>query len=99
MPIAETKFWRVTVFAVVAMTIASLLCYFVLWSHFYETLPRSPDVAAGRIYPENFHGFVLYETRGENALLNRVENLTLVLVFLSVAAGAFSEWRLVRRRK
>jgi hypothetical protein len=52
----------------------TLLCFFILGltifldQHFYRNRPRQPDLASGRIYPEEIHG----ETR---VYLTRLERL------------------------
>jgi hypothetical protein len=40
----------------------------VLWPHYWNTLPRSPDQAKGRIYADNFHGVVVYWTQRQDTL-------------------------------
>jgi len=45
---------------------------FVLESHYANTLPRSPDRGAGRVYPLSVHGIV-YLTSGEKHLDKSLE--------------------------
>lgn len=38
----------------------------ILWMHYYDTRPRSPDAKSGRTIPLNTHGIAVYITRGEH---------------------------------
>lgn len=43
-----------------------------LYNRYHGMLPRQPDAVAGRIYPLNAHGIVVYQTREERDRLNEV---------------------------
>jgi len=48
--------------------VTALVSWFALafvWRHFAETLPRTSDVAIGRMYPLNEHGTIVFLTGGE----------------------------------
>jgi hypothetical protein len=77
----------------VTAAVIAFLSYVYTWNTYYDTLPGSPDKAAGRVYVDNFHGFARYETRGEYARLHTLDHLSEVLVFLLVVGGAIHHWR------
>ena len=92
------KLWRVARFVLLAVVVVVAVAYFYLWNVYYETLPRSPDSAVGRVYADNFHGFVLYETRQEFVRLHALEYSWEALAFVVVLGEALHEWRTRRAR-
>lgn len=90
---SEKKLWRIAAIVTVAAAAIAFLLYIHTWNAYYDTLPSSPDSAAGRIYPDNFHGFARYENRQEYIRLHTLDHLSEALVFLIMAGIAVHEWR------
>jgi hypothetical protein len=44
-----------------------------IWFEYQRTLPRRPDLVAGRVYPLNVHGIVVYQTRDERNWLDEIQ--------------------------
>ena len=55
-----------------------------IWYRYQSTLPREPDTSAGRIYPLNVHGIVVYQTRKERDWLNEIQYWSFVIVGASI---------------
>jgi hypothetical protein len=51
-----------------------------LSSTYQATLPRYPDPVAGRIYPRNIHGVVVYQTRDQRDRIDRIEYSWIVML-------------------
>ena len=96
----QRKVWKVYFLTLAVAALLAMFGYEYLWNQYYETLPSSPDRAAGRIYRDDFHGFARYETRTERFLLRGVgelEMVTVFLIFLSLIGR--QEWREWRNRR
>ena len=52
------------------------------------TLPRHPDVTAGRVYPLNVHGIVVHQTREERKRLNEVQYSSIAVFAVSALMAA-----------
>src|SRR5207249_3115959 len=50
-----------------------------VWYVYYDTLPRSPQPATGRIYALNMHGVALYATSTERRRLDMLENISFII--------------------
>ena len=75
------RFRRVLAIVLIAAGFIGQLWSNQIWNHYLDTLPRAPDVATARTYrDDNFHGYVLYETREEHLRLYTVEYLSEALV-------------------
>jgi len=55
-----------------------------LWYEYQKTLPRRPDSLAGRVYPLNVHGIVVYQTRDERDRLREIQYSS-IAIFLASA--------------
>ena len=95
----KLKLWRIAQAAIVAASLLSVAWYFYLSNSYYDRLPRAPNPAAGRVYRDNFHGFILYETHREQVRLRSSEGVMFVLVFLALAGGLVSEWYIPARQE
>lgn len=93
MAFSGKKVWIIVRSVLLGVVVVAALSYFHLWNVYYETLPRSPDKAIGRIYPDNFHGFVLYETRQESLRLHALQYTWLTLGLVVVLAEALYQAR------
>ncbi len=67
--------------------LAGILWTGSVWYKYQGTLPREPDASAGRIYPLNVHGIVVYQTRKERDWLNEIQYWSFVIF----GAGALIE--------
>jgi hypothetical protein len=93
------KRWRILSITLILAGFLGQVWSHQIWNHYFDTLPRSPDKASGRTYPDdNFHGFVLYETREEHFRLYAVEYSSQALFFLGLLIGGLQEWRFRRAR-
>ncbi len=63
-----------------------------IWTHYFHTLPRSPDPATGRVYPPNMHGIITYQTPEERWLLSAAEYLSGGVFFVGLLIGFFQHW-------
>lgn len=63
------------------------------WDDYFNSLPRSPDPKTGHIYPDNFHGIAVYETREERIRLYAVEYPSFALSVVGIILGLFVERR------
>jgi hypothetical protein len=99
MRISVGKFWKLVIIPLVVAAVISQLYYVHLWNVYYDTLPHSPDEVVGRVYTDNFHGFVRYETREEHFRLHAIDYLSEGLAFIAVLATVAHEWKLRRGRE
>ena len=84
----RNKPWKVLAFVLLASSIMMMIGWAGLSTGYLNWLPRYPDVAAGRICPFNYHGFVFYQTHAEKARLDALlyAAIFLAAVGLSIAA-------------
>ncbi|PYU12887.1 MAG: hypothetical protein DMG37_12005 [Acidobacteria bacterium] len=67
----------------------------ILWMHYYDTRPRSPDPIAGRTIALNTHGIAVYVTSGEHFRLRALMLatgtcfITAVLIEIIKTRGGF----------
>jgi hypothetical protein len=59
-----------------------------LWYQYQRTLPRHPDPVAGRIYPLNVHGIVVYQTRDERNWLDEIDYSSIAVFAAGGLMGA-----------
>jgi hypothetical protein len=85
--------WRIVLMALSLAALLSLLCYALMWNVYWDRLPRFPDKVAGRVYADNFHGVIVYETREESFRLHALENASLALIVVTIVAAAAHDWR------
>ncbi len=50
-----------------------------IWYEYQRTLPHHPDQVAGRIYPLNVHGIVVYQTREERDWREEIQYSTIAI--------------------
>lgn len=65
--------------------------YIYLWYAYFGRLPHLSNKASGRIYADNFHGVVLYETRHEYVRLHALEYSGEALAVAVIVIGALSD--------
>lgn len=73
--------------------IAGLLWTLGRESYKASSLPRSPDPAVGRVFPDNIHGIVIYETRSQKHDSDHIEVTSFSMLGLSLVLS------LIYRRK
>lgn len=61
--------------------------FYMLWYHYYDILPRSPQPSIGRIYPINMHGFTKYATRNELSHINTTEDIFFAWIAIWLLVG------------
>ena len=62
-----------------------------LWYSYQKTLPHHPDPEAGRVYPLNVHGIVVYQTRDELNWLDEVQYSSIALFVVSALMAAIHQ--------
>ena len=66
-------------------------CYTgALWNS-YATLPRTPDSAAGRVYPIGVHGLTVYQTLAQRDRLNLLLRTSAIVFSLGFALAVIEE--------
>ena len=98
MRIRSSKFWITVLIALAIVAVASQLYDFYVWNVYYDTLPAAPDEPRGRVYADNFHGFVRYETRAEHLRLQILEYVSEGLAVIVILGAATYEWSARRCR-
>lgn len=66
------------------VALAGMFWAFYLQSKYQSALPKREDVAAGRIYPLNVHGIVVWQTRNEDRTRKQIEYSSVVVLFAVV---------------
>jgi hypothetical protein len=64
-----------------------------IWFEYERTLPRSSSVAAGRIYPLNVHGIVVYQTNEERLRLDRIQYASIAVFGSSALLAAIYRYK------
>jgi hypothetical protein len=85
MSLSIERSWKRAGIIVGLIGLAGILWTSSIWYQYQRTLPRYPDPAAGRVYPLNVHGIVVYQTRDERNWLNEIQ-------YSSIAVFAASAW-------
>ena len=62
-----------------------------LWYGYQKTLPRDPDQVAGRVYPLNVHGIVVYRTRDERNWLDEIQYSSIAIFAASALMAAIHQ--------
>src|SRR4051812_37479982 len=92
--LAPRRLWTVLKAVILTTTLLNLAVFMYVSDSYYDKLPRSPDPASGRIYPDNFHGVGVYLTAQEHFRLHSLEysfDVLVVLILLGASAHIF--WR------
>src|SRR5271154_1867989 len=76
--------------------LAGILWTTSIWYQYQRTLPRHPDVIAGRVYPLNVHGIVVYQTSKERDWRDTVQYSSIALFAASGLAAGLYQWRFQR---
>ncbi|HEV2348774.1 MAG TPA: hypothetical protein VG028_02905 [Terriglobia bacterium] len=76
------------------MAIAGLACvlyWTLVWYHYYDILPRSPQPAQGRVWALNMHGVTAYATREEQKRLDTPFYFAAFLVNFGIVGCAVTD--------
>ena len=82
--------------AAAALCLAGLLGWiwtFGIWDHYFQFLPRSPNPAAGRIYPLSIHGIVVYQSLKERSRLDSWDHWSFGIFCCGMVLGGIHQWR------
>jgi len=82
------KWWKRVGITLAILGLVGISWSSSLWYQYQRTLPRHPDPVAGRIYPLNVHGIVVYQTRDERNWLDEVEYSSALVFAASIFMGA-----------
>jgi hypothetical protein len=88
----KEKIWQIVLSVLSVAAFVSVFSYAIMWHVYWDRLPRSADKVAGRVYADNFHGVIVYETREESFRLHALENASLALVVITIMAAATHHW-------
>lgn len=73
--------------------IAGLLWTFGRESYKAASFPRSSDPAVGRVFPDNIHGIVIYETRSQKRDSDFIEVTSFSMLGLSLVLSLVYRWK------
>jgi hypothetical protein len=99
MRLTREKFWRGVAAVLSILALGGVVWSFQIWDQYWERLPRAPDRAAGRIYPENFHGVIIYENDQERFRLHAIQNSAYGSFGLAVVISVLCDWKWPRKDK
>jgi hypothetical protein len=88
--------FRAVAFGFALAGVSGIWYWSVVWNHYYDTLPRSPQPKAERVYPMNMHGVIAYATRKEHHRLELMENGSYGLLFVGFVGSILTSpdyWR------
>ena len=75
LPLANGKYRKRALLPATILGYSALavwIFHFYLWCQYDATRPARPDAVAGRSYPLNSHGHVVYLTKAEDGNLSRL---------------------------
>jgi hypothetical protein len=81
------RLWKSGMTLLAAAGLAGMLWSYNIWYQYQRTLPRHLDQTAGRIYPLNVHGIVVYQTSQENHWRQEIQYSSLAAL---LACGVMS---------
>jgi hypothetical protein len=87
MSLQKVKLLRTGALVVCLAGVAGFLYGTLVWYKYYDTLPRSPQPATGRIYVMNMHGFAVYATEEERSRLGHIWNISFVIALVGGVAA------------
>ena len=85
------KTWRVVALLLMLPGFCMFLYGRNLWDNYQHDLPRAADAVAGKIYPLNIHGIVVFQTQQEKTRLEVFDKAGIAIFFGRLAVGAYSE--------
>jgi len=86
------KIWKGTAIVLIVAGTLGALWGLAVWNRYWDILPRSPDLASGRVNPFSMRGVIVYETPQEGAYLNRVWDLSAGAFYVGFALGLAYKW-------
>jgi hypothetical protein len=85
------RLWKLAGIMVGLLGLAGIVWTSSLWYAYQRTLPRHPDPVAGRVYPLNVHGIVVYQTRDERNWLDEIQYSSIGLFAASALMAAIHQ--------
>jgi hypothetical protein len=85
------KTWRVISLFLMLPGFCMFLYGRNIWDNYRRDLPRSADPVAGRIYPLNIHGIIVFQTQQEKTRLEIFDKAGIAIFFGGLAVGAYGE--------
>jgi len=82
------RWWKRVSIAIGVAGLVGILWTASIWYEYQRVLPRRPDQPAGRVYPLNVHGIVVYQTREERDWLNEIQYSSIALFAASALMAA-----------
>jgi len=67
--------------------LAGLITSAWISTHYLETMPRTPDLAANRTVPREIHGIVVYQTKDEDHKLSQLEYTSVGVFVVGLGLG------------
>ena len=86
----EARGWRIAAYVAGFGALGSFFAGIYLWFHFDGTRPHAADPTAGRVYPLNTHGSVVYLDAREHWLLT---SLLAAVFVLGVIGFLIDRWQ------
>jgi len=83
--------WKRAAITISLIGFAGILWTYSVWYEYQRALPRRPDPVAGRVYPLNVHGIVVYQTRGERNWLDEIQYCSIAVFAVGGLMGLICE--------
>ena len=85
--------WKRVGISMAIVGLAGIVWSGAIWNQYLHVLPRHPEPAAGRVYPLNIHGIVVYHTREEKNWLNEIQYSSITVFAASALLAAIHRKR------
>jgi hypothetical protein len=79
--------WKRVAIAIGLIGLAGILWTSSIWYDYQRALPRHPDPLAGRVYPLNAHGIIVYQTREERNWLDEIQYSSIAVFVVGALMG------------
>jgi hypothetical protein len=85
---------KVMVICFVTLALACFVLKLILYYHFMDTSPQTPNIATNQVYPLNNHGYIFYVTMNQNLW----QDILWYAFFVFGLAGGILEarWKTIR---
>jgi len=85
------RLWKRAGIIVGLIGLAGIVWTASIWYQYQRLLPRHPDPVAGRVFPLNVHGIVVYETRDERNWLDEIQYSSMAIFAASALMAAIHQ--------